>query len=577
MAVRNLSFEAANESRFFPFDDSATLLDDLRQRPPLEILADVRLRVPAPAGKYVYVGSLAVTPLLVTAVFMASDSLLDPGQPVAAVSARLPVERHYPVAVAAQAVGTGGWAAFGDLTGLLYRGQFSRPQQSLLSPLAAAAYPVPPVELVRSSGGTPLYGLVHLRGGNDLEIVRECREVPGHAVASYHESYCDGTAPGMVSRDVVVFRLRDKAPAAARNVFSIYSGPCADRPASRNCGDPQPVEFLGAVAPDCQGNITLELKGCLDALAVRETVTWDEHQDPVYSDRTSGVILACALSLADACVTATRLPDAEGRLPSDYEHLCLAESVTSVSDGGSGGSGGSGDIVSSRPGFRSLFAFWLGGGGTLASFLEDIAADSLSILDSVSEAFPFPSPDWVVRFGYFAQQATPYPAFVTGAFARNVMVFTPPDPPAGYFQRVMTRLQLTAGPVGALHNACLVANYRAGTYYAAELDWDGHFHGSKLFRIARFDGSQWETLSATALPDLQLGTQYNLSLEVVPHGPSSAWLTARVSPAATPADETSIGPLFVHNYGATPGEFGLGSNRSQVYFLNFRCENILHG
>lgn len=552
MATRNLAWAASNETRFFPFDDGATLVDNARKRPPAQLVADLKVLSPDTYGRYLYVGAISVTPMVVTVIVMASTARDTIGQPIASISQRLPITKHYPYALSPQAAGVGGWISFGDLDDLEYQGRFTLPSQSLLSPLAARGYKCPPIDSVRSVGGNPLRGLVKLSGGNDVTITRECREVPDHAVDGHHESYCGDEELGTQVRDVLVFRLRNKV-GDERNVFEIYAGPCSKRPATRTCGDPQPVEFVGATAPDCAGNITVNLLGCLDVLAVRELVTVDEDGDPVLTEDATGVILACGLGLEDACISDSRLPDSEGKLPSEYDDLC--ESVSSLSeseDGDEGGEGGEGEA----PPFE---------------FDEDEA--SLSFQESISEDFDV-TDDWVLRFGSFVSDDDA-PIFISGASSRNVATYEPTDTPTGIYRRVRARVRLNAEPLGSLHNACVVANYKSGAYYVAEIDWDGHYRGFKQFRIAKFDGTRWIGLFSKSVPSLQIGHQYDISLDVLPHANADdAWLTARLVNITSPGLDITIGPLAVNGYMPATGPFGLGSNRSAAHYINFEIESI---
>src|SRR5690606_38579741 len=139
-----------------------------------------------------------------------------------------------------------------------YQGRFSSPEQSLILAGLALAYEPPSIPYVGKLGlAAQLSGLVRLAGGNDIEIVRECREIPAYPAGPALS--CDELVTAR--REVIVFRLADKQT-SGRNVLDHYRGPCSNRPESRNCGDPEPIEFIGAVAPDCCGNITIDLLGC---------------------------------------------------------------------------------------------------------------------------------------------------------------------------------------------------------------------------------------------------------------------------------------------------------------------------
>ncbi len=121
MAVLNLGWAASNENRYFPFDDSASLLDNSGTKPPLQALVDMKLMVPETIGAYIYVGALSITPGVITVVLLASSDLSDGGDVIATVSQRLPVTTFYPYPVEAQADGVGGWLSFGALDDIIWQ------------------------------------------------------------------------------------------------------------------------------------------------------------------------------------------------------------------------------------------------------------------------------------------------------------------------------------------------------------------------------------------------------------------------------------------------------------------------
>jgi hypothetical protein len=537
MSIRNLAWCASNESRFFPIDDSATFLDDSGLRPPLQAICDAKILVPDNLGKFIYIGALSVTPYIVSVILMSSDALDSPGTIIASISQRIPLTKHYPYQLSKQSDGVGGWISFGSLADLSYQGKFSLPSQSLISPLAVRWLKSPPISTVRSQGGSGLTGLVKLIGGNDIEIVKECREIPDNSLLPYHESYC-----GENKREVIVIRLKNKASDSTRNIYSIYSGQCAKRPSSRTCGDPQPIESIGPISPDCNGNITVRLGGCIDALAVRSLVDTSDSNDPVFSETASGVVLSCSMTLDETC-TENRLPDADGRLPSDFDEF-EEESVSSVSES------------HSEPPTIPDFEFDAGSGSSFSTTFSSLSSGT----------------SWAVHSGGIEYVDGNLRA---GSFARNVATYQPISLDNALYGKVSARVMLDSGQHGTLHNAYVVANYReAYGFYAAEIDWDMQTTGAKELRISKFDGFKWETLGAAPVNLLQLGKQYDISLSVQHHGANDAWLWARVQGVADPSFIASVDPVFVSDYGAAPGTFGIGTNRSVTFFDSFNIGGI---
>ncbi len=295
MAVRNPDWYVLNSVRPYPVDEAATLTDDQGRQLPHHILVDLNLRFPSTAGQYAYLGGVTVTERLVTVTIVASDHPATPAgavgsfTPLAAVTLPKPVVPGRPYPVDPQYPGVGGWIVFGP--GILenYSGRFSTVQQSLLLPRAARVGRTLPISGIgKLYGDTALTGLVRLKAGTDMEIVKDSRNIDG------------------VVRDVIVFRLVNTTSDPSRNVLNIYKGDCGKRPETQTCGSPEPIENINGVTPDCCGVITLQLQGCLTPA--------------VSADRTAAV-LDCSTGLIDVCPQAA-LPDAEGNLPNVPGDIC---------------------------------------------------------------------------------------------------------------------------------------------------------------------------------------------------------------------------------------------------------------
>lgn len=328
MAVTNKQWYNLNAARSFPLDESALLISDSGESVPNNVITDLSIRFPKSAGKYVYLSDMSVTANgLVTVAFIASDtapnvvgcsensevseSIESPATPILAVSLYQPtIGKCY--SLQSQYPGAGGCIVFGDGivdTPFIFRSTSST--RTLVSPKAATWTTELPVKgLSKPYAQTRLTGLINLKAGNDIEIVRECREIP----SGESPEPCDDTSTQM--RNVIVVRLKDTGAAdTARNVYDVYKGPCGGRPESRTCDDPQPIEFISGVGPDCCGVLTIELRGC----AVPGKIV----------SGAAGVILDCGLGLSDVCIHPTHLPDADGVLPNEYEGDC-ADAVSEL-------------------------------------------------------------------------------------------------------------------------------------------------------------------------------------------------------------------------------------------------------
>lgn len=299
MAVRNAHWYDRNETQAYPLDETADCTDAAGVYLPPDILADLNLRYPAAYGAYPFVAAVTVTPTLVTLAIQAADSLEAPTTltPLAVLTARQPAAEGRLLALTPLLPGVGGWAVLGGgVRDRSYTGRFAGPRHGLLCRRAARAYRALPVAgLQRLHAANALTGVVRLVGDAPVQITAEDRDLPG-----------------VGTRRVVVFRLADRdatdgfvRPAEAgrtQSVFQEFAGPCAGRPESRTCGDPQPVEFVNNVGPDCDGVLTIEFKGCVVPAKL------GDH----------AILLDAAMSLSRVCVPAY-IPAPDGRLPGEYD------------------------------------------------------------------------------------------------------------------------------------------------------------------------------------------------------------------------------------------------------------------
>lgn len=309
MAARNQAWYDANANRAYPLDDGASLLTDAGELMPDHILTDLQVRFPRSAAQCAFIGSVTVTANITTITILGAPSPAVPTEdpafdteyvPLAAVTVVRPiVGRHYPLE--ALYPGVGGWVVFGPGVKEPFTGRFNDVTQSAIIPSAARSYQDLPIADAGLFGtANPLTGLITLSGGTDIEVVAECRTTP---VAMPGAACGEGD-----SRTVIVFRLKNTDLDRSRNVFDIYRGPCSGRPESQTCGDPQPIEFINTVGPDCCGRLILEFTGCARITPIAAPY--------------AGIVVDCSLGLADVCLTPNRLPDADGFLPNDYTDLC---------------------------------------------------------------------------------------------------------------------------------------------------------------------------------------------------------------------------------------------------------------
>ncbi len=527
------------EQTAWPVSETATLAADDGVLLPANLLVDLMLRWPLSLGRYAFLASASVTEGLVSLTFQAAPSLDDPGfAPLAALAVARPVMAGRQYQLASQAPGVGGWAVLGPaIDGPWPRSwRFSSPRQTLLVPRAAQAYQELPVCSLRGLGAQDgLTGIVRLTVRAPLAVSHESREIDD------------------VVRDCIVLSLEDPADrfpvpgaSAGRGVLAAYAGPCGGRPESRTCGDPQPVEFVNSVGPDCLGVLTLQLAGC--ALAA-----------PIEGG--AGAIVDCNLGLNAACVP-PQIPSAEGLLPGEYVPANvppITPTPTPVPEPAS--------ASAFAPNIPLPFAecFTLGGDSVLytAVGLWTLSAehtDNHRICTPGSETSGSLAPDDAV--------------FVAGsASGRNVLLWAGDAGAVG--RRITTDVSFADGPFGARKNGAIVLNYHALPenqagygYFSFELDLD-----KQALRISEYTGLDFRTLVEVDVPGIRTERWYRLTATVLPAGTA---VTLEVT-AASLEDATvdvALGPFPTSTYLPDEGSIGLGTRQSLARFSMFQVEEV---
>ena len=526
MAVRNHDWYNLNEQRPWPLDELALLKDKDGQVFPHDLIAGFYIRFPETVGDRAYFSSFTVSPDIVTATILSTND----NTPLAAVSVRRPINsgRHYELE--ALYPGVGGWIAFGDGVSaaekISYR--FDDPMQSIIQLQSARKYrPLPVSSMGKLFANPGLTGVVQLLGGNDIEIVKEDREIAG------------------VVEEAIVIRLASDSPDDDRNLFDIYRGPCGRRPESRNCSGPEPIEYINNVEPDCCGRIALEFHGC-SAISLVD-------------NEGCSVIVDCGFGLGEACVTGDRLPDPDGTLPNEYNDLCTSVSISIVLDEDSPAAG------------YSAVAFT---GSEVAGLpytenFEDGFAHDMTV---VSGSF-----DMELDTGGF----TAYASEDTGR--DNVAVLnTGPPLETGWsvlYKEITANLTLKTGAPGTRHNGGIAINYRpllvdgeTMSFLVAELDWDG----VKSLNIRQFNGGTYNYLASIPVPELNLeDASYELKVTVFPQDDDDGdgvWLNATVT-GNEDAVSATTGQVLATGFTPAEGNVGIYSHRAKTYFHNFTIEH----
>ena len=308
MSIRNNHWYNLNEQRNYPLDDTASAVSDAGQRLPATLIADLRLRWPVTHGQYAFVSSASVTKHIVTFLVEATDDLDNSsGNSVLLAGVSIPLAsrvngRTYPLDVFEK--GVGGFVTIGSGVDKEFTGNFSSPRQSLLTTRAARAARVPPIPSIGiEQASTSLRDVVNLTASAPIELSKETRVIDG---VEYD--------------NVIVMRLAEKVVevasiASADSVYSKYAGPCGKRVGSKSCFDPQPLQTINGITPDCDGVLILEFDGCA---TVGRNV-----QD-------CGVVIDCNMGLSDSC-NPPYLPNLQtGELPSELPLVIISPPLPPV-------------------------------------------------------------------------------------------------------------------------------------------------------------------------------------------------------------------------------------------------------
>ena len=443
--------------------------------------------------------------------------------------------------------GVGGFVVIGSDFTQSYSGEFSSPRQSLLTPRAALATRRPAVTSIAvENAATPLSGLINLVAVAPLSLSKESRMIANRL---YH--------------DVIVFRLVEPATSvfapgiAPSSVFASFAGPCGQRVGSKSCPDPQPVQAINGVTPNCNGVLTLEFKGC--ATVGRNT------QD-------CGVIVDCNLGLAASC-SPPYLPNlATGELPSDRYPIVIPPLLPAPVPAdippvpvGDGVIPGGGQTLMTLP-YCDTFP-----SGTASAFLP-VGASLFSFINDSSpeDSFCCNGPPIAATTHGCPGTGQSYATGLGGANP-DISLFTL-DAQTLYREYTTDIKILFTGSlqVGVGHNAGIVLNCKVAangsvlSYLLAKLDIT-----TRIFGIYRFNGVSTTTLISVPVPAVLHDAWYRLKFKAVPAIPNtSVNLRAMLGPVTL---TTSLaGNIWVSD----SARAGLFAQQSRSRFSFWRIDQV---
>ena len=546
MAIRNQHWYSINEGISYPIDETATCVADDGVLVQNNIITDLYLRWPSTVGNYAFIGSLTVTENLVSVTFLVSTAMTSGIiKPLAVVSVARAVSEGRQYSLNPQIDGVSGYIVFGSgaSSETTYRARFSTPAQTLLTVRAAKPYtPLAVSGIKTNSAASYLNGLVRLRANSPLEIVGEEREIDG------------------VLRDVAVVRLVDTAVETVRtntttgstqSVFRQFAGPCGARPDSNTCDKP-PIEFINGVGPDCNGRITLEVRG----FALTAQI-----------DGECGVTIDSTVGLFDACLP-PQIPSSAGLLPSQYEEENILPPYVPPIPPEPPPASESLIVVGSLP-YREGFV-----DASADMFVPISSSGSWEIVETVGDDT---RPTWLSLSLSDSLTPTQYALTSTSNSKRNITLWQGFDTQS-VFRRVTIHTRMRYGSASAKHNTGIVLNYRASATYAGSYEYHVVVlnQEEQTLRLYRYNGVRLIALIDNVyVPGIMLDDWYSLAVTVLPGSPTTNnRITIALQGLTVPTVSANIGPISVSNYRPSTGYFGFYADRATTEFGYFLLEEV---
>lgn len=547
MGIINAHWYTINESINYPLDDSATCIDNDGNRLPSNILVDANIRWSRLYGNYLFLSSVTVNKNLVTLTFQVANSLSSTTfNPIGVLTLRQPVQEniHYPITPLVK--NAGGWVVFGSGVKISadnansYSGLFSSPQQSFFAP--RAAFPYRPLavkslgvlhslhfienDIVRLRVTPPLYARVEERVINSIN-----RKV---IVIGLQQLHTQSDASQVVTGSNII--------STGESVYELFAGPCRGRPESQNCPDGKvAIEAINSVTPDCDGEITLEFSGC--ALVGQ-----------VLAPNNNTIVLECDRGFDDICV-GPALPDSSGNLPEDnipytpvdyYDVQGPSDIEPPISGGGD-----------PPPPFPHLQCW--PNCSVLDFSVRDGSWSTLNLTNNND------IDQWRSRC---SSNNAPMCIYKSDSLSqRNVTVW---DADVTAISRYLeTHLKIiNTNTSGAKLNGGIVLHCRPKfnnpqklVYYYVTLDYD-----TKRLALRYFNGTQFNEIQYTLLPQLLINKWYELQVSVTPATGDNANIIITALSLEDSSVNVTLGPVSVYYPNPHTGKNGLGAMQSVAYF-----------
>ena len=554
MPIRNNHWYNTNQLRPYPIDDSASAISDSGILLPASFFKDLKLRWPTDYGSYAFLSAATSSSQIVTFLIEVAQDLDNAGNDSILIAgltiprSQLDENRTYKLTTFKPYVA--GFVCLGADVDQLVSLTFATPRQSLLTARAARSLRRPPVPTIGVKGiDRGLTGLVSLVPREPLEIVKGTRVIAG-------EEY----------ENVAIFRLAEQAQQVTNSVFSQFAGPCGNRVGSRSCPDPQPIETINGIKPDCDGVLTLNFGSNL------------------YVGRNSddcGAVVDIDLGLNATCLP-PYLPDlTTGLLPIETPPRFIIPPVSPEPPVGPDVS--LSEVVTtilSLPycdNFDDAVAhsFVPLGSSSFGFISDDSPAEDTCCAGASSNYGCDVSESTSLSGGVFevAAIASSYGTISDNAQGRtNVSIFAADV--QSVFRKYTTDLKIVKGLKGSLLNGGIITNYRLDAkslpnYVLCLLNID-----NSTFGVYYFNGSTLIVLSRVTILDARDSDWYRIEFTSIPstgHVNLTATLTGITDPTITATINTSISANL---YQSDSGNAGLYTNRSKTYFSFWRVDQV---
>lgn len=590
MAIRNNHWYNINEQRSYPLDDTASCRDDNDVRLPNDFLADLRLSWPLSYGRYCYLSAASCTPTSVSLIFSSCsdlDNLTGDSQILCGLNLPRNQSRTYetyslrvfPLGPSTadlsllvydssylnwenfflawapaedtlfsgqiEREGIGGHVVFGSGIEQEFSCMFSSPRQSLITARAGRATIVSPVSKLRLGGSSkPYTGLLDLSVTGPMYARKEPQSING----KWQEN-------------VIVLGLDNtRATPDEESVFSRFAGRCSPRVSSGSCGDPQPLQSINGVRPDCDGNVTLDFRGC--AVVGRSA-----------SD--CGVILDCNLGLEQSC-RPPYLPDAsDGLLPGEYDPVNIPP-LPPDSDSSDGPDTGISDSFSPSLALPYCDTF----DGVQANSFTQVGSSMFVFIADDSPAEDVccnGPPEAASGFGCDESDSvssSPVSYGTNSPSARaftHISLFTADN--QTLFRQFVTDLRIQPNVTGTDNVAGILVNYKFGgnglpNYYVAAVDTK-----TFTFGIYLFNGLAFVPLVQEIDYAIRINEWMRVRFSVVPTS-NSVSFTANLQGITRPSLNVALSTSVpASQWGTDSGQSGFYIRKSLAHFAYWRVES----